>query len=237
MWTKSEKCATVIQHCWRADLSKGTKENFIENLSSCVDLLKWNRELAKLRSDLDALSTKEEILWKQRAKALWLDKGDQNTAFFHAKVNEQRVKKEIKTLRDASVRLCDTRSSGFYGYSKTEAMNEGHTQLYVVEEINLALKQMHPLKSSGHNVPLSHLVRQGDSIGVIQGDLVSRYAPQVSQLLFADDTLLFYQVKPEAMRHIKQILGTFEEASGLKLTSINQHWSLVGTSRPQQRRI
>ncbi|KAL0448936.1 UNVERIFIED_CONTAM: hypothetical protein Slati_1450000 [Sesamum latifolium] len=200
---RREVLGNVSQQCKKLDEQIcGLKKGEITETSS--------RQLAKLQSDLDALSTKEEILWKQRAKALWLDKGDQYTAFFHAKANERRVKKEIKTLRDAS-------ESGFYGYSVTKAMNEALIQPYVVEQINLALKQIHPLKSSGPDVPLSYLVRQADSIGVIQGVPVPRYAPQVSHVHFADDTLLLYQAMQEAMRHIRQILGTFEEASGLKI--------------------
>ncbi|KAL0444504.1 UNVERIFIED_CONTAM: hypothetical protein Slati_2173100 [Sesamum latifolium] len=56
--------------------------------------------IASLKAELDDLSSKEELLWKQRTKALWLAEGDKNTAFFYAKENERRIRKEVRELRD-----------------------------------------------------------------------------------------------------------------------------------------
>ncbi|KAL0449059.1 UNVERIFIED_CONTAM: Chaperonin 60 subunit beta 4, chloroplastic [Sesamum latifolium] len=137
------------------------------------------KQMIKLRAELDALSYKEELLWKQRAKALWLAEGDQNTAFFHAKANERRVKKEVRKLRNEAGRL-ETNQNAirlivqcyfadiFHSTRPpecvirrvldsmerrvTKAMNEAFTHPYVVEEITLALKQMHPLKWPGPDV-------------------------------------------------------------------------------------
>ncbi|KAL0434401.1 UNVERIFIED_CONTAM: hypothetical protein Slati_2774400 [Sesamum latifolium] len=118
----------------------------------------------------------EELLWKQRAKALWLNKGDKNKPAFHAKTNERRIRREMKALRDdkgtltidpTCIRLIVKRYFANIFHSThppdevicevvdsmesqvTEAMNEVLTRPFVEEEITLALKQMHPLKSPG----------------------------------------------------------------------------------------
>ncbi|KAL0446061.1 UNVERIFIED_CONTAM: hypothetical protein Slati_1734000 [Sesamum latifolium] len=52
-------------------------------------------ELEEAKAQLEELSTREEILWRQRAKALWLEEGDKNSAYFHAKASERRQKKMI----------------------------------------------------------------------------------------------------------------------------------------------
>ncbi|KAL0416771.1 UNVERIFIED_CONTAM: hypothetical protein Slati_3509000 [Sesamum latifolium] len=57
-------------------------------------------EIESLKDSLDKLAVQEEILWKQRVKALWLEAGDRNTNFSHAKANERQVRKDIKRLKN-----------------------------------------------------------------------------------------------------------------------------------------
>ncbi|KAL0456415.1 UNVERIFIED_CONTAM: hypothetical protein Slati_0980700 [Sesamum latifolium] len=57
-------------------------------------------EIGRLRDKLEVWLWKEEILWKQGAKAHWLAAGDRNTSFFHSKANERRIHKEIKRIKD-----------------------------------------------------------------------------------------------------------------------------------------
>ncbi|KAL0434333.1 UNVERIFIED_CONTAM: hypothetical protein Slati_2767600 [Sesamum latifolium] len=60
------------------------------------------RQLRELRNEMVKLSNTEELTWKQRAKAMWLTEGDKNTAYFHARANERRIRNEVKALRDTS---------------------------------------------------------------------------------------------------------------------------------------
>ncbi|KAL0355187.1 UNVERIFIED_CONTAM: hypothetical protein Sradi_3965600 [Sesamum radiatum] len=64
---------------------------------------------------------------------------------------------------------------------------------------------------------LSHLIRQAEAQGEIQGVSVSLRAPRISHLLFADDTMIFCQTSSEALLAIKEILHKYELASGLKI--------------------
>ncbi|KAK4383607.1 hypothetical protein Sango_2760000 [Sesamum angolense] len=63
----------------------------------------------------------------------------------------------------------------------------------------------------------SCMVQKEEHEGSIQGVAVCRRAPRLSHLLFADDTLLFYQATLEAIDCIKGILTKFERASDLKI--------------------
>ncbi|KAL0444502.1 UNVERIFIED_CONTAM: hypothetical protein Slati_2172900 [Sesamum latifolium] len=53
------------------------------------------------------------------------------------------------------------------------------------------------------------------SQGELRGMVVSQQGPQVSHLLFADDTLVFCQATQEALQRVGRILREFEAASGL----------------------
>ncbi|KAL0434482.1 UNVERIFIED_CONTAM: LINE-1 retrotransposable element O protein [Sesamum latifolium] len=133
-------------------------------------------EVESLKDSMDKLAASEEILWKQRSKALWLAAGDRNTSFFHAKANERRLNKKIKCIKnEAGVEVKDKEeiqnvvSSYFrdiFGFIHptidameevlgnmdrrvTDAMNDALDLPFMSEEVLNALKQMHPLKSPG----------------------------------------------------------------------------------------
>ncbi|KAL0405415.1 UNVERIFIED_CONTAM: putative mitochondrial protein [Sesamum latifolium] len=67
------------------------------------------------------------------------------------------------------------------------------------------------------NEVFSNLIRQAEEEGRLKGITVSRQTPRVSHLLFADDTLIFYQATTEAFNCVYHILTKFECASGLKI--------------------
>ncbi|KAL0410749.1 UNVERIFIED_CONTAM: hypothetical protein Slati_3664600 [Sesamum latifolium] len=54
---------------------------------------------AALREQLDECLVREEIMWKQRGKAQWLQEGDMNTAFFHARASARLRKNAITRLK------------------------------------------------------------------------------------------------------------------------------------------
>ncbi|KAL0453569.1 UNVERIFIED_CONTAM: hypothetical protein Slati_1335000 [Sesamum latifolium] len=63
----------------------------------------------------------------------------------------------------------------------------------------------------------SSFVSQAERNGELQGVAISRYAPRVSHLLFADNTLIFCQATSNAMACIKRLLESLERALGLKI--------------------
>lgn len=51
-----------------------------------------------LRYRLDKLEDQKDLYWRQRAHALWLEKGDRNSSFFHQFASERRRRNKIKKL-------------------------------------------------------------------------------------------------------------------------------------------
>ncbi|KAK4387856.1 hypothetical protein Sango_2392200 [Sesamum angolense] len=74
----------------------------------------------------------------------------------------------------------------------------------------------------------SSLLQNVEREGHLRGVAVCRGAPSITHLLFADDTLIFYQASPQSSHTIKGVLETYRRASGQE---INFSKSSVAFSR------
>ena len=132
--------------------------------SQVTEFFNEKRRLAKLQED-------EELYWKQRAKAFWLENGDLNTKFFHAQASGRKTANKVSSLIDdngivqsdlstmGSIALSYFRnlfSSGLPNFdgleiSLTDVVSLEENQSLVApfskEEFTKAIKQMHPEKS------------------------------------------------------------------------------------------
>ncbi|KAL0410924.1 UNVERIFIED_CONTAM: hypothetical protein Slati_3682100 [Sesamum latifolium] len=201
---------------------------------------------SRLRRDLEETLSREEIMWKQRGKAQWLQEGDRNTPFFHARASARKRKNSIRRLRDNMGEWCSSREgiqhiiSDYFlnlfrssnlseermtavleGMSArvSDDMNEALIQPFSSEEVKLAISQC---------ILINPRALMAERQGELRGVAVSRQGPRVSHLLFADDTLIFCQATDPAIRCIGRLLKEFEEASGLV---VNLDKSLVAFSR------
>ncbi|KAL3826043.1 hypothetical protein ACJIZ3_022072 [Penstemon smallii] len=206
MWLKSEDCARVIKENWQPTNSGGvdTWDNldscriglmtWSEDSCSKVKkkVAKLKNEVLKLKqgllteetkniikeksNELEGLLDKEEMMWRQRAKAHWMREGDKNTKFFHAKASSRRRVNTIHGLRNSEGIWCEkdedlerivaeyfekifTSSSpslstleavlGAVEPKVTREINADLLRTFSALEVKKALDSMHPLKSPG----------------------------------------------------------------------------------------
>ena len=129
-------------------------------------------KLVELKKEINSLMDKEERMWRQRSRTLYLKDGDHNTRFFHYRATQRRRKNLITGIKNQSNNWCikpEEVSDMFMTYFRqlfsssnpviTEAdldsipqiviaeMNENLTANFQAWEVELALKQMAPLKA------------------------------------------------------------------------------------------
>ncbi|KAF3952834.1 hypothetical protein CMV_021655 [Castanea mollissima] len=127
-----------------------------------------------LRLEVNFLPAKESLMWQQWAQALHLKFGDSNTRFFHNKASQRFRCNRIVGLLDDTNSWCTDYSQivdiivGFYKSLFTSArpadantileviqplvtedMNINLTREFTKQKIDLALKDMAPLKTPG----------------------------------------------------------------------------------------
>ena len=114
----------------------------------------------RLKLEINRLLIKEEKMWKQRSRALWLHKGNQNTKYFHRHASHRFRRNQIEELENSIVVLCLDEakiSSILVTYYQTLFTSASSLNLdevlaamleMITNELN-ALKQMEPLKALG----------------------------------------------------------------------------------------
>lgn len=127
-----------------------------------------------MKAELLILCNKEEQMWHQRSRVRWLKYGDKNTKFFHGTTTLRKRQNFIKGLKDndgvwqteegiVSKMLIDYYVDLFASSNPhnlesildgiqevvTGEMNSKLTAPYTVEEMEIAIKNMAPLKAPG----------------------------------------------------------------------------------------
>jgi hypothetical protein len=135
---------------------------------------KGHDQVLTLRQEVRTLLCKEEKMWQQRSRALWLKDGDQNTKYFHSRATHRKRRNALIELRDPtgavinepneiSIRFVQYYAELFTAVplegvdqvlegihpSVTAEMNSQLIHPYTESEVSVALKQMAPLKAPG----------------------------------------------------------------------------------------
>ena len=131
-------------------------------------------KIRKLKSEVNFLLEKEERLWRQRSRVIWLSKGDRNTRFFHGRAYQHQRRNKILGLknedgvwREDKAEVAGLIMQHFDNIFRTslpenieetvahvpnlisQEVNDTLTSEFTAREVELALKQMAPLKASG----------------------------------------------------------------------------------------
>ena len=142
-------------------LSKKVKTIDMKNIERCQRELKY-------------LWKQKEVMWKQRAKSLWLKEGDRNTSYFHGVASKRRRNNRILKIKDEDGRWKESKEEIEQVFLKhfskifttsdpgsvdnflkdmdrrvSEEMNIKLDKPFLESEIKMAIDQMNPQKSPG----------------------------------------------------------------------------------------
>ncbi|KAK4389698.1 hypothetical protein Sango_2306800 [Sesamum angolense] len=235
MWF-SPCCQEVVRSAWQAIAYKDPE--FVEK-SKNEDRIAakqhghfdeaTRRDVQNLMQQLEEYKSNENMMWQQRSKVHWLYDRDRSTKFFHATATSRKKYNTIWRIKDVGGNwredpegvqevLLDYFCNIFASSSPSDQL---------LEEILNTVRPKSafiPSRLITDNVlvtfELNHFIRQrvrgkeaermGDTIGIS----ISREAPRTSQLLFADNTIIFGEAREESMSAIKRVLKVFGQASG-----------------------
>uniref|UniRef100_A0A2N9IF49 CCHC-type domain-containing protein n=1 Tax=Fagus sylvatica TaxID=28930 RepID=A0A2N9IF49_FAGSY len=118
----------------------GVKKNKLmselEELDALADLRhltgEESQKKAQIVADLERTNLLEEISWRQKSRALWLQEGDKNTKFFHRLANSHRRYNSISSLSINGVLSSDSEAI-------SECITNFYTHLFEEEECDRPL--------------------------------------------------------------------------------------------------
>jgi hypothetical protein len=200
-WTKEAQCEELIRNNWNySSLSCLSKLESLQSLGNAfgdhnLGLIKkelfqieerlkdqslWSDSIddhhryKELEKEHSELLKRQETMWRQRSRAVWLKDGDRNTKFFHNKANQRSKVNNIKKIKDENGVWWhgeEQVEKVFINYfedlfsssnpsnidetcevvrGKLSDIHKGWCEMdYTIDEVNEALQQMHPLKAPG----------------------------------------------------------------------------------------
>ena len=177
-----ERCQKNLQD-WNknrfGNIYKGLrqKQTRLQQLESLNLLHDTVEEIQALKREINELHIREEIMWNQRSRVMWLQHGDKNTKFFHAIASQRRWKNRIGGLIDDSGIWHEDKETieqiildyfkSIFSSNKpsnfdeslnaleervSPEMNEELQRDFKAEEVWTTFKQMHPTKAPGQTV-------------------------------------------------------------------------------------
>ncbi|XVF39981.1 hypothetical protein PTKIN_Ptkin01aG0076500 [Pterospermum kingtungense] len=209
--SRLDKCTASL-----VSWTKNLHYNFRKEIKVCKEML----EELRYKTDIDSVTsfniTKrrlaellvgEKDYWKQRGKSFWLEDGDGNTQYFHARASARKKANRILRLQDDQGVFHDD-VEGIRKVVRDYFLNlfaESPGVYDPVLEVVLEVAES-----------FSALMKDAEERGLIHGVRICRSVPRVSHLFFADGSLLFFQSNNLECAVIKELLGIKSIFSYLK---------------------
>ncbi|XP_060960814.1 uncharacterized protein LOC133031346 [Cannabis sativa] len=150
LWVKEVECAEIISKCWQQSNNGNPFEDLAHSLDRCAQTI------------LDDLLATTEQYWQQRSCLDWMQLGDRNTNFFHAKASARNSNNKIKFLKDSNGNKVTSREgisniiSSYFETLFTATEEDAHNDFLLKEfttaEVVFALNTMGSDKSPGIDV-------------------------------------------------------------------------------------
>lgn len=176
---KIERCGEILQSWayWNFGSIKKRKKELTDRLEELeaknfTDEIKTEKKAVE--AELDEVLAREETMWFQRSRALWLKEGDKNTKFFHSKASHRRSRNCIRRLEVDNGRVIQNKEEiakeltsffkNLFTAEETEVdqevwdalkckvtpeINKQLMEPFTSDEVVTALRQMHPSKAPG----------------------------------------------------------------------------------------
>jgi len=200
----------------------------------------------KIKEKILELNHREEIMWKQRSRILWLSAGDRNTRFFYIRASRRRRRNRIARLKKLdgqvtkNVQEMRDIPNSFYrelytseGTSNmdamlntiptkvTAAMNSSLLAAFSEKEVKEALFQMFPTKSPGPDgFPAHFFQRHWDLCGTEVTSIVLRILRGEDEATSINDTFIVLIPKaadPEELGQFRPISQRLYQKSSMLL--------------------
>jgi len=151
---KIEKCGS--------ELSQWSCKNFGHVRRQLDEKKKWllqaeqeamqngsNIQVRGLKKEINELLVKENLMWRQWAKAFWLIDGDKNSRYFHNRANQKHQRNKILGVQDSSGAWIN-QPEGI-----VEAFTTFYQQLFESSNSSLGLNSMVKVVTNDMNAQLS----------------------------------------------------------------------------------
>uniref|UniRef100_A0A2N9GDB5 Reverse transcriptase domain-containing protein n=1 Tax=Fagus sylvatica TaxID=28930 RepID=A0A2N9GDB5_FAGSY len=173
VWTSDQGCEEVIKASWQTTVP-GVPMYSLKHAEENSMLGRDHHRVSQLKKELHNLLAKEERLWRQRSRVEWLKAGDKNTRYFHCRATQRQRRNYISRLRNSAGQwttdysqvphlFLDHYNSLFQTVTPdqvehvvediqrvvTAEMNCQLVKEFTSAEVEVALKQMAPLKAPG----------------------------------------------------------------------------------------
>lgn len=176
MWLQHENCKNVIMEGRKNVYQGSVPFQVCRKLKYIVGcLLRWNKETfgrvqtrittllngiqdvartqvpwevkQEMMRELEEWYKREEILWRQKSRVLWLEHDDCNTRFFHTKTVLKRARSNILWLQD------------YDGQRITEACQ---IKQHIVQHFQKIFQSSHPFEPSPSTLSISSRISNND---------------------------------------------------------------------------